>query len=199
MHILKKYHYTLLIVSLLVGGCGYKGDGNFKASGFWPFINYSLELPEFPMGTSYSTKFSLAGYNSHGQSMMELKVFSSSPVAFYNLDTIVEVKVTDQLGTTYFYRKGPLNQHYMRMSKSGEASWPSETEWNTRYRYGDPEVDNNAVPFKPGIMPNKSRDAKYIHFLPTKDRNLTLYINITNVQEEVESLTGKINLRSGWK
>lgn len=179
--------------------CSYSGDGKFEAEGIWPFVNYSLELPEFQFVKDFAAEFDLAGYKSHGRSMLELIIRSPEPIAFYELNAVVEVKVSDNLGTTYFYRKGPLNMHYVRMAGEGEASWPLETEWNTTFHYGEPDIDNRAVPFIVGGTPKPDISSKYWHFMPTGSRDLMLSVKVGGVPDDLRELTGRISIRSGWK
>lgn len=190
---------AVLISAFITSGCSYSGDGEFKTEGFWPFINYSLELPRFPIEDGYSTEYTLDGYSSHGRSMLELQINSLAPIPFHELDAVVELKVSDELGTTYFYRKGSLNQHYVRMTQQEESSWALETEWDTRYSYGDPSIDERAVPFVSGKSPKQDTSAKYRHFMPSGDRIHKLTVSVTGVPEEYQELFASVNLRSSWK
>jgi hypothetical protein len=129
----------LAITSASISGCGYEGDGAYTEEGIWPLKNYQLILPDFELLPGAVNRYGLTGYQSHGRSLLRLKVSSERPVPFHELDTVVEVKVSDDLGTTYFYRNGPLNQHYSRMVSEGDGSYAKETEWFARYQYDDPE------------------------------------------------------------
>ncbi len=190
---------VVILIAALLSSCGYEGDGQYQTSGIWPLVNYSLELPEVAFNSDSSDRFSLAGYNSHDRSLLTLRIASPFPVAFHELQAVVEVKLLDELGTTYFYRKGPLNQHYLRMIAEGTSSWPLETEWHCNYQYGDPSIDNRVVPFDPDGVPSLERTIDYWHFVPTGDKDLTLVVNIENVPKELSDMSAKISLSSGWK
>ncbi len=190
---------TLVCAAFLISGCGYEGDGQYQSQGVWPFKNYLLVLPEFSFESEYSGQFDLSGYKSHGRSLLRLKLTSSNPHKFHQLDTLVEMKVSDDLGTTYFYRNGPLNEHYQRMVAEGETSWPLETEWNARYSYGRRDIDARAVPFSLNSDPQPVTEIEYSHFLPTGERPMTITVNVSGVQQGLDDPIGQITLLSGWK
>lgn len=85
-----------------------------------------------------------------------MKIQSPQPVIFHELGPVVEIKISDDLGATYFYHQGPLDKHFVRIWTEEETSWPRETEWNTTYEYGIEDVDMRAVPFTPDREPLES-------------------------------------------
>lgn len=194
-----RFGLVVLLLASLLSSCGYEGDGKFQTSGFWPLVNYSLELPDVRFESAGGGTFSLSGYKSHGRSLLSLMLSSPYPVAFHVLDAIVEVKIADGLGTTYFYRKGPLNRHYLRMVAEGESSYALETEWSCVHQYNDPSIDNRVISFDPDRLPSPQRSLQCWHFVPTGDRDLSLIVRIEDVPEELADMTLNVRITSGWK
>ena len=192
---------ALLVLSLSVVGWrwGYSGDGEFETIGFWPLTVFKLQLPPFKFESGASAEYSLRGYRSTGRSWLHLELEGELPTDFSEVDAVVEVKILDEMGTTYFYRKGPLNQHFERMSDTGKTDWPLETEWAGRYKFGDPDFDNRAVPFKPNSVPLLSKGMTYAHSFPSSSKTLRLLLRIEGVRTQYENLTGSILVRSGGK
>lgn len=78
---------------------------------------------------------------------------SSIPVPFFELSTVMDVKITNDGGETVCHKAGPLDGHYQRMVKEGETSWPAETEWMAEYEWDDDSIDGRAVGFEVGKTP----------------------------------------------
>ena len=91
-----------------------------------------------------------------------MKIQSPQPVIFHELGAVVEIKISDDQGATYFNRQGPLDKHVVRMWTEGETSWPRETEWSTTYEYGIEDVDMRAVPFTLDREPLESTCAYFL-------------------------------------
>ncbi|WP_330149182.1 hypothetical protein [Shewanella xiamenensis] len=191
--------WILLSFCLSLMSCGYKGDGDFKSYGYWPLITYELTLPDFPFETGSKHKFDLKGYKSHETSTINIELFSDNEHDFAELDTEVELKIVNDLGVTFFYRKSPLNAHFKRMQELKEASWANEYEWNGRYSYENQDVSDRAVPFSSIEMPAKTKSMRYFNFFPSDAGSLSLTINIGSVPSQFEDLKVRINLSSGWK
>ncbi|KKO43799.1 hypothetical protein WG68_18840 [Arsukibacterium ikkense] len=189
---------TLILIVAFLSGC-YRGDGKYTSEGLWPFVNYKVELPQFELRPGTEERFSLAGYKSHGRSLLRLTVRSSASVAFHEMDTIVEVRIADSRGTIYFHRNGPLNQHYLRMVSEGTASYANDTEWFARYQYGDPEYDKRVVPFNSSSTPTNLNEMVYWHFFPTESKNLHVDINVSGGSIDLEGVNAQISVSSGWK
>ena len=192
-------YLVIILISINIISCNYSGDGKFESEGIWPFNYYFLKLPEFSLKNDNSVSFSLDGYESHGRSLLKLYITNPTPISFHELDAVIEIKVIDNLNTTYFYRNGALNQHFIRMKKNKNALYPLETEWATSYQYGIDDIDKRVVPFSSDIMPKLSTTASYAHFFPTGNKSLKLIININNIPNNLVGLTGYIELHSSWK
>jgi hypothetical protein len=190
---------VVILISLSLSSCGYEGDGQYQTSGIWPLRNYSLDLPDVEFASNSVGRFSLAGYQSHGRSLVQLVVSSPDPIAFHRLNASVELKLEDALGTTYFYRNGPLNRHYLRMVDDGETSYALETEWNCDFQYGDPDIDDRVVSFDAGKEPSPQRTLRCWHFAPTGNQDLLLTIRIDDVAEGLTDVVLKTKILSGWK
>ena len=171
----------------------------YETSGVWPLKTYSLALPEVEFVSNGSGQFSLSGYQSHGRSLVQVVLDSPTPIAFHRLETALELKIRDSLGTTYFYRNGPLNQHYSRMVNSGKSSWALETEWFCDFKYGAPNIDRRAVSFDSSKEPVPQRTLRCWHFAPTGSRDLHLSVEIGEVPESIEGVVLRTSIRSGWK
>ena len=189
---------TILLTALL-SGCGYEGDGEYQASGIWPFRNYSLNLPDVRFESDKGEQFDLSGYQSHGRSLIQIVVTSPVPIAFHELGASVELKLVDGLGTTYFYRSGQLRQHYLRMVEEGETLYALETEWNCDFQYDDPNIDRRVVSFDADKEPSLSTILRCWHFAPTGDRDLRLVVKIDDVDEKLTNLVLSTTISSGWK
>ncbi|WP_423186526.1 hypothetical protein ACO1PK_15625 [Alishewanella sp. d11] len=195
--LIKKLILLSLCFSLI--SCGYKGDGDFKTYGYWPFITYELTLPDVSFETGAKHKFDLKGYKSHETSMISIELLSESEHDFSELDTEVELKIVNDLDVTFFYRRSPLNAHFKRMQELKEASWANEYEWDGRYSYENQDLRARAVPFSLIEMPSQTKSMRYFHFFPSDARSLTLTINIGSVPPQFEDVKVRINLSSGWK
>lgn len=191
--------WILLLFCLFISSCGYGGDGEFKSSGYWPFKTYELQLPDFSFETGAKHTFNLDGYESYETSILTVELFSDSQHDYSELDTEVELKIVNGLGTEFFYRKSALNAHFKRMQESKEASWANEYEWNGRYSYENPDIDYRAVPFSKTEANAQTKDMEYVHFFPSKARSLTLIVNVGHVPPQFGDVKVRIKLGSGWK
>ena len=176
------------------------GDGEYKARGIWPFVDYQYELPEFELKSNHEISFRVEGFKSHGTSHMTVLLESDEPKKFQNLETVLELRVSGKNNVTYFYRKAQLNGHYLRMVREGRnATIASEFEWNGRYRYSSGEVNAQIVPFSMEMEPIDTTTMEYIQSLPTGIKDYYMTINVGSVQTEFENVTAEIKLVSGWK
>ncbi len=180
-------------------GCKYEGEGEFSAEGTWPFTNYSVELPVFPLINGNVSTYSLAGFKSHTNTIIELVVRSPSPILFHRLDAILEIEISDTSGNIHFYRNGSLNGHYNRMVSQNETLWASDSEWNGRYVYQDGGIDNRAVPFSTEKEPVAVEEITYWHIAPLESRDLLAKVSILYVPTSYGDLKANIRLVSGWK
>ena len=195
----RKLHIAALAVLFLLVSCGYEGDGQFESFGIWPLRTYTLQLPDVPLESGNTVEFDLSGYKSHGRSLLEVLIDSKHPIAFHAIDTAIELRIADGFGTTYFYRKGQLNQHYLRMAAEAESSWPLETEWDCDHSYDDANIDSRAVSFDPNRVPVPARSLRCWHFLPTGQHDLHMTVRMENVPKQFTNMVLRIELSSGGK
>ena len=191
------YLRILLLHALFLAGCGYEGDGELESFGVWPFSTHTLELPPLPFESGKEYDFSLGEFPHHGRVLVSLKLSAARPARFHELGTIVKLRLRDGLGMTYFYRNGPLNEHYLRMAKANEAKWPNNEEWSGDYEFEDSAVNIRAVPFDPEQDPIASNAMTYSHLAPFAD-DLVAELEIGTVPADFEG-TIQITLSSGWK
>ena len=187
------------LLTVLLSGCGYEGDGEYQATGIWPFRNYSLNLPDIQLESNKSEQFDLSGYRFHGRSLVQIVVSSPEPIAFHQLNASVELKIVDSVGTTYFFRSGQLRQHYVRMVEEGKISYALESEWNCDYLYDDPSIDRQVVSFDTDKEPSLQTTLRCWHFAPTNDKDLRLLVKIDDVAENQTDLVLSTKISSGWK
>jgi hypothetical protein len=189
----------ILLLCLLLTSCGFEGDGIYEESGVWPLTTHNLKLATFEFDSDKVVHYKFDGYESHGSSYLDINLVSDIPVSFEKLDTILEVRVHGGNNVTYFYRKSALNSHYLRMKKLGEASWPTEFEWDGRYQYSSPDLKNRAVPFSASEAPERTTEITYTHSLPTGKEAYSIYVKIGEVPIGFENVKINLSLSSGWK
>jgi len=190
---------ALPLLSITLFGCQYEGDGEYRSEGTWPFSTYSVELPAFPLVNGNQITYSLAGFNSHTHTLIELNVSSPKAIPFHKLELVMEMEITDTNGDRYFYRNGSLNAHYTRMLAQNETLWALDTEWNARYQYGDSTIDDRAVPFSTQKEPIELNSLGYQHLVPLESRDLVANILVVDVPPSLEGLKGEVRLVSSWK
>ncbi len=190
--------FAILLIVLLYG-CEYTGDGEFKAEGVWPFRNYILQLPDFELKKDLQKKYFLKGYRLNGVSYLELNVESSTPIPFHKLNLEIAIKIVDNKDNVIFFRKADLNAHYVRMSQQKKSSWSLESEWFTHYKFGDPDYDSRAVAYKHGAEPISTKTRTYWQKIVTEEAEYVIIVNIGNCIAVYGSLIANISLSSGWK
>ncbi|MFS1422289.1 hypothetical protein [Shewanella sp. 10N.286.48.B5] len=192
------YKWIIVLIALLLTSCGYKGDGEYIKDGTWPFVNYKLDFPSFSFTSNYENTFKVNGYGSHGSSYLIVKLISEAPLSFEELNTILEVRVSNG-DEVYFYRNTPLNSHYLRMVSLADGSWATELEWNGRYNYSAQEIKNRAVPFSPTMKPEQSTEMVYMQSLPTEASEFKVFVKVGSVPSKFNNIKVRISLVSGWK
>ncbi len=182
--------------AIILSSCGYEGDGKFRTHGIWPIISYELELPEFDLKSNQSAKFNIRGYKSHGTSYLSLILESEKPVAYKDLTTNIELRISGRNNVTYFYRNSTLNAHYLRMRQAGEKLWANEYEWDGHYEYSAYILEPGSSTFH---EPASTTKMVYVQSMPTGIQDYDVLVKIGHVPEPYNNIKARLELSSGWK
>jgi hypothetical protein len=194
---LQRRVYTLALLSAMVVGC-YSGDGEFESHGIWPLSTYSLELPSFQLENRLKREFDVRGWRSHKTTYLSLDLRSTAPIVFADLPDELTVSVTEISGNTILETSSGIFSHLRRMQELGDTDWNSEGEWLCKHEWGNPDVNNRAVPFKPNVHPEAQLAIHCWQALQMPHRNYKVLVTCKECGGSRE-VTATLTLSSGWK
>ena len=111
----------IIIFSLLLSGCTYDGDGEFRKEGTWPLVNYSLSLPEFEVKNGTSKEYKLRNFKGHTDTIMRLTLKSNHEIYFLDSNLQMSFTVQDKKGNAFVSMDKDFFKHMHRMQASGKA------------------------------------------------------------------------------
>jgi len=190
---------ALVILSLSLAACGYKGDGEFQTHDIWPLERFELTLPSFPLQEGYSGQFNIDGYRSHGTSHLTLIITAPEAIDFSKSDVEIDVRISDALGTDFFHHAGAINSYFSRSDALGKRAVARPGEWRCRYLYQDPLLNKPLFPFQAGAPLRKTKELKCLHSMPSGKSQYDVLVNVGNVPPELAGATARIELSSSWK
>jgi hypothetical protein len=189
--------YMLVLLPAMIAGC-YSGDGEFDSHGIWPLSTYSLELPSWQLEDGLKREFEVRGWRSHQKTYLSLNLRSTTPIVFADLPDELTVTITESSGKKLLETSSGIFAHLKKMQDLGETALPSEGQWLCTHAWDNPDVDDRAVPFMPGVAPKPQLSINCWQELQMPDRNYKVSVRCNQCGGQRE-VTATLRLGSGWK
>ena len=126
------------LIVLMMSGCMYAGDGEYKRHGGLILAWCELDLPEVVLDQPKTVIYDIGGYGCRLNQRMRLGVMieGDAPIHLYRSDTLLEVEITGG-GETRLLRSGPLNEFYSQIQMGTldwlNLAWQPYCEQDNRY------------------------------------------------------------------
>lgn len=164
----------------------YRGDGVFDTEGFWPLINYSLELPNFDLEQSHNEAWQLAGYSSHGRTLLWVDLESlQGRVPMPTLD----LRVSSPSGRLALDYSGNLVADHRRSMEGQKSKGDLFPDCHTGSGREAQRLTSEVLAHEPNTITCSM-------FFDSRGSAYTIRLDCL---EQCEGVVGQLRLASGWK
>jgi len=190
-----------VIIFFLTGN--YQGEGQYFAEGIFPFRNYQIIFPEFPITTQGKYEYQFRNSRGDKSFFPKLILTSTQKIPYWELTTPITITLQGKEGNVLLHKEGALNSHYARMWQEGKTSWSLSKEWGGYYLFQDPLISNQAVPFSTQQRPLDTNDMTYrgtnIALESMKWYSIIVTVDAISNPDLADEINGHLEFISSWK
>jgi len=172
----------------------YDGDGELAVNGFWPFIDYKLEMPAFIATNDQQHHYVISHYTSGGGDWVQLCFLAQQPYDFTRSKMSAKLRISRDNGIEVLTINGLLNapDRFDGLTKDERraVSAAGYKKWDT-YRGNNRKITNRDC-FTVHSYPYFSPDFEWW-------KSYKMEVSLSNIEAELSGVQVHVRVISGWK